>query len=98
MIHLTEFYTQPYLVLESPKFERYRSGDDGDWADGIRPPHIVETAQDVDWLMEHSDAERPQMVCGFCADTHQTTSAVAALRWFNTHACKGEGVDAWLAA
>jgi len=91
MSRLTDLRTQPYLVVESPQFERYRSGEDGEWADGIRPPHIVETAQDVTWLVDNASADTPQIVCGFCAATYRVTgSSGAALRWFNTHACKGD--------
>ena len=87
---MTDLRAQPYLVISSPSFGRYRSGEDGDWTGGIRPPHIVETAEDVIWMVDNADADTPQIVCGFCATTYRVTgSAVAALRWFNTHACKG---------
>jgi len=89
MSRLTEWQTQPYLVVESPTFDAFRSGEDGDWADGIRPPNIVETLDDVEWIMARVD-KRAYLICGFCEQVGRPTSLDAAVRWFNTHACKGD--------
>jgi hypothetical protein len=97
---LTDHNLPVEYVVESHPFARYRS--EGEWADGVRPAHIVETIEDVAWAIANLDRERPQLACGFCGDRylHQSATPDKALNWFRTHACEAEGVpiDQWAAA
>lgn len=77
--------------MEPHPFARYRS--EGDWADGVRPAHIVETLEDVRWALGHGEKERPTLACGFCASRyrHEGGAPDKALAWFRTHECAAEG-------
>jgi hypothetical protein len=76
----------------------YRS--DGEWKQGVRPANVIETIEDVDWALRHSDAKQTRLVCRFCGDDRAVRTTDEGQRWFRTHACEGEGVDIeqWLAA
>lgn len=90
-MRLTDRYHGVPLSVEDPECAadpvlRYL-GTDGEWKAGVRPPSVVETPADVEWLFAHGDTARPFAVCRWCGDRAQPTSVEAGVRWFVTHTC-----------
>lgn len=99
-----------YLVSDRPRpFARYYSSDDGDWGDGVRPPHICETPADVATFLHGNPgvwefptpAPRPVIACGFCGlrKRLESKNTDTAVRWLTGHTCEAEGedIETWLA-
>ena len=65
--------------------------EDGDWKQGERPEIVIETWDDLRWLLRYSIARRPRAICGYCGSTRQLRNEREGERWFYGHACS-EGV------
>lgn len=78
------------LVAESPEHadpvKRYL-GLDGEWRAGVRPANVIETAADIEWLINHRETAQIRVVCRWCNDSTAIRSLNEGLRWWNTHSC-----------
>lgn len=84
------------LVTEFPfhadPVERYL-GADGEWKAGVRPANVVETAADIQWLIDHKETAQIRVVCRWCNASTAIRSLNEGLRWWTGHAC-AEGIAA----
>ena len=55
--------------------------------------HVVETWEDIRFLLDNSEVARPKAVCGWCDDGKHIRNELEARRWWTGHDCLAERLE-----